>query len=158
MSYLRRRFPERRTSSAEEGRTPRPEWGGLALYLLTWTVPLGFCAGLFGLAVCSAFEVVVPRWLILAHGVGCVLVALVVPLLSLPWQRRQNAGQQHHGFPMDEDVTALWATGKGSLAYSDSVYRYTMPDDLCPIPVESGRSKRPPGTGKSTPNATSWPT
>jgi hypothetical protein len=116
MSYLQKRFPERRTSSAEEARTPRPEWGGLALYLLTWTVPLGFCAGLFGLAVSSAFEVVVPRWLILGHGVACVLVALVAPLLSWPWQYRQNAGQQDHGSPMDEDLAALWATGKGSLA------------------------------------------
>ena len=110
MSYLRRRFPERRTSSAEEALTPRPEWGGLALYLLTWTVPLGFCAGLFGLAVFPAFEVVVPRWLILGHGVGCVLVALVAPLLSLPWQYRQNAGQQAQG-----RVVGTWLPDEGGL-------------------------------------------
>jgi hypothetical protein len=89
MSCLGRRYPERSPSSPEETLPPRPERDGLALYLLAWTVPLGFCAGLFALAVSSAFEVVVPRWLILAHGVGCVLVALVALLLSLPcgWSR-----------------------------------------------------------------------
>jgi hypothetical protein len=74
----------------------RYEWSGLAFYLLAWTVPLGFCAGLFALSVSSVFEVVIPRWLILAHGGGCVLVALVAPLLSLPWQHRRTAGQQAH--------------------------------------------------------------
>jgi hypothetical protein len=97
MTCLRRRFPERRPSSLQEALTPRPEWRGLALYLLAWTVPLGFCSGLFGLAVSSAFEVVVPRWLILAYGGGCVLGTLVTPLLSLPWQHRQTAGCRSTG-------------------------------------------------------------
>jgi hypothetical protein len=110
MNCLRRRFPERRTSSPEKALPPSPEWCGLALYLLAWTVPLGFCTGLFGLAVSPAFEVVVPRWFILAHGVGCVLVALVAPLLSLPWQHRQNAGQQAQG-----RVVGTWLPDEGGL-------------------------------------------
>jgi hypothetical protein len=97
MTCQQRRFPLRRTSSLGAALTPRPEWCGLAIYLLAWTVPLGFCAGLVGLAVSSAFEVVVPRGLILAYGGGCVLVALVAPLLSLPWQHRQNAGCRSTG-------------------------------------------------------------
>jgi hypothetical protein len=106
MSCLRRRFPQRRPSSSEEALTPRPEFRGLAPYLLAWAAPPGFCSGLIGLAVSPAFEVVVPRWLILAYGGGWVLVALVAPLLSLPWQHRQTAGLPEHGFPRDEDVTA----------------------------------------------------
>jgi hypothetical protein len=74
----------------------RPEWSRQAVYLLAWTVPLGFCAGLFALAISPAFEVVIPRWLVLAHGGSCVLVALVAPLLSLPWQHRRTTWQQAH--------------------------------------------------------------
>jgi predicted dehydrogenase len=33
--------------------------------------------------------------------------------------------------------------------YYDSVYRYTMQDNLYPVPVESARSKRPPGDWKA---------
>jgi hypothetical protein len=86
----------RRTSSLEVSLPLRSEWSGLAIYLLAWTVPLGFCSGLLGLGVSSAFEVVIPRWLILAHGGGCVLVALVAPLLSLPWQSCPTTAQQDH--------------------------------------------------------------
>jgi hypothetical protein len=53
-------------------------------YLLAWTGALSFCGGLVGLAVSPAFEVVVPRGLILAWGAGCTLAALLAPLLSRP--------------------------------------------------------------------------
>jgi hypothetical protein len=49
---------------------------------------VGLCSGRFGLAISPAFEVMVPRWLILTHGLGCALVALVAPFLSLPRQHR----------------------------------------------------------------------
>jgi hypothetical protein len=50
-------------------------------------VPLWFCAGLVGLAVAPPLGVAVRRWLILAGGVGGVLVALLALLVSQPWAR-----------------------------------------------------------------------
>jgi hypothetical protein len=73
-----------------------PEAGELAGYLLAGTAPLAFCSGLVGLAVSPAFEVALPRWLILASGVGCALLAVMAPLLSRPRQQLQiSAGQEH---------------------------------------------------------------
>jgi hypothetical protein len=37
---------------------------------------------------------VVPRWLILAHGGGCALMALVTPLLNLSWRHRQTENRK----------------------------------------------------------------
>jgi hypothetical protein len=61
--------------------------GRLGGYLLAWTVPLSFCAGLLGLAVSAQFAVAVPRWFILAYGAGCAVVTLRALLLCRPWQR-----------------------------------------------------------------------
>jgi len=74
-----------------------PELGGPDGYLLAWTATLSFCRGLFGLAVSSADEVAVPRWSILAHGVGCAFLVLLALLLSRPWQQRPASTRQDHG-------------------------------------------------------------
>jgi hypothetical protein len=71
----------------KEKPAPSTSAGG-AGYLLASMVPLVFCSGLLGLAVSPAFEVAVPRGLILAWGAGCAVVALVAPLLSGPGQQR----------------------------------------------------------------------
>ena len=93
-----------------------PELGGLVL--LAWTATLSFCGGLFGLAVSSAFEVAVPRWFILAHGVGCTLQALLALLLSRPWQQRPTSTRQDHGLLMGEGPMAFWAAAaKASMAH-----------------------------------------
>jgi hypothetical protein len=75
-----------------------PDAGELGGYLLGWTVPLVFCSGLIGLAVSSLFEVAVPRWLILADGVSCALLALLALLLTRPWQQFQPTARQHQRF------------------------------------------------------------
>jgi hypothetical protein len=54
-----------------------------------------FCAGLLALAVLPPLGVAVPRWLILAYGAGCALLALLAVRLSGPWQQRQPALQPH---------------------------------------------------------------
>jgi hypothetical protein len=78
----------------EESFSVAPDAGELAGYLLAWTTLLAFCSGLVGLAVSSQFEVSVPRWLILAYGVGCALLAVLALVLSRPWQQHQpSAGQ-----------------------------------------------------------------
>jgi hypothetical protein len=46
--------------------------------------------------VLPALEVTVPRWLILAHGGGCVLLVLLALLLSRPWRQLQSSGRQQH--------------------------------------------------------------
>jgi hypothetical protein len=84
-------------------------------YLLGWTAPLSFCAGLCGLAVSSAFEVAVPRWSIVGYGAACVLLALLAQVLSRSWQQLQTSGQPDCGFLMGDDAAALWATGKESM-------------------------------------------
>jgi hypothetical protein len=66
----------------------RPVRAGWTAYLLGWTASLSFCGGLFGLAVSPALEVAVPRWFILAYGIGCPLLALLAVLLRRPWQQR----------------------------------------------------------------------
>jgi hypothetical protein len=56
-----------------------------------------FCSGLFALAVLPYHGVAVPRWLILAYGLGCVLMALAAPLLSRRSSAPLPSGQQDHG-------------------------------------------------------------
>jgi hypothetical protein len=56
-------------------------------------VSVSFCAGLIGLAVSPAFAVAVPRWVILAYGGCCALVALLAPLWSRSWQQRPASEQ-----------------------------------------------------------------
>jgi hypothetical protein len=90
-------------------RASAPESGGLIGYLLGWTVPLAFCSGLIGLGVSSPFEVAVPRWLILAHGAGCVLVALLALLLTRPWQQVRPSARQHPCWWKDVDADCGWA-------------------------------------------------
>jgi hypothetical protein len=94
----------------------KPEWLGLGGYLLGWTAALSFCSGLCGLAVSSAFEVAVPRWFILAYGAACALLALLPTISSRSWQQLQTSRQPDCGFLMGENATALWATGKESMA------------------------------------------
>jgi hypothetical protein len=72
-------------------RTPRQEvltrsTDGYALagYLLAWAVPVVFCSGLVGLAVSPLCEATPPRWLIVTHGLGCSLLALLATLLGRP--------------------------------------------------------------------------
>jgi hypothetical protein len=73
MTCLPTHCPGRKASERE-----RPWTSGLSRFLLAWTVPLWFCAGLVGLAAAPALGVVVPRWTILACGAGCVLWALLL--------------------------------------------------------------------------------
>jgi hypothetical protein len=91
-------------TSRQEVLTLPTESGTLAGYLLAWTVPIVFCAGLVGLAVSSLLEVAVPRWLILAHGIGCFLAALLAPLLTRP--RRQPCHREDAA--TDHDRAATW--------------------------------------------------
>ena len=87
----------------------RSAFGGI---LFAWMAPLSFCAGLCSLAVSSAFEVVVPRWFLLAYGSSSVVLALLAPVLSRSWQRLQNSVQSGSDFPMGQDAMAFWAPGK----------------------------------------------
>jgi hypothetical protein len=82
-AILRTRRPQPETSWEESLSLP-PEPGGLAGALLACTAPLAFCSGLIGLAMSSLLEAPAPRWLILAYGGGCVLLALLAALLSRP--------------------------------------------------------------------------
>ena len=88
-NYLRTDCSGPRTSRQEDLSLPT-EWGRLTGYLLACTVPMAFCSGLVGLAVSPLFEVAVPRWLILAHGIDCILLALLAVLLTRPWQPIQS--------------------------------------------------------------------
>jgi hypothetical protein len=82
-------------TSSPEGPLPVLSGAGeLGGYLLGWVVPLAFCLGLIGLAVASLFEVAVPRWLILAEGAGCALLALLAPLLTRARQQIQPTTRQ----------------------------------------------------------------
>ena len=109
-----------------------PELGRLGSYLLAWTAALSFCGGLFGLAVSSAFEVAVPRWFILAYGVGCALLAL---LLSRPWQQRPTSTPQDHGLLMGEGAMAFWAAAvKASMAH----FSWIDPKRAAVRPADSG--------------------
>ena len=95
-----------------------PELGRLGSYLLAWTAALSFCGGLFGLAVSSAFEVAVPRWFILAYGVGCALLTLLALLLSRPWQQYPISTRQDLSLLMGEGPMAFWAAAaKASMAH-----------------------------------------
>ena len=89
-------------TSRQEDLTLPTEWGSLTGYLLAGTVPLAFCSGLVGLAVSPLFEVAVPRWLILAHGIDCFLLALLAVLLTRPWR------QPSHRKGADRDWPATW--------------------------------------------------
>jgi hypothetical protein len=75
-----------------------PGRGGPGGYLLAWTGPLSFCAGLFVLALLPPLGVAVPRWLILAHGVGSALLMLLALRLSRPWRQLQAPAHQP-GYP-----------------------------------------------------------
>jgi hypothetical protein len=86
-----------------------PELSGLDSYLVAWTATLSFCGGLFGLAVSSTFEVAVPRWFILAYGIGCALLALLALLLSRPWQKYPISTRQDLSLLMGEGPMAFWA-------------------------------------------------
>jgi hypothetical protein len=90
-------------TSRQEGLTLPTEWDRLAGYLAC-TVPVAFCSGLVGLAVSPLFEVAVPRWLILAYGGGCTLVALLAPLLTRPWQQPSH----RKGADANRDRAATW--------------------------------------------------
>jgi hypothetical protein len=95
-----------------------PELSGLNSCLLAWTAALSVIGGLIGLAVSPAFEVAVPRWFILAYGVGCALQALLALLLSRPWQQRPTSTCQDHGLLMGEGPMAFWAAAaKASMAH-----------------------------------------
>jgi hypothetical protein len=91
--FLRKHCPRLR-ASRQDGHSPTPEWGGHGAPLLACAVPLAFCSGLLQLVVLPAHGVVVPRWLILAHGAGCVLLAVLALLLSRPWRQRQPSGSE----------------------------------------------------------------
>ena len=100
----RRTDCSRPRTSRREDLTPPTESGRLAGYLLAWTVPVAFCSGLVGLAVSPLFEVAVPGWLILAHGIDCVLVALLALLLARPWQQPSH----RMGADANRDWAATW--------------------------------------------------
>src|SRR5262245_6513791 len=72
------------TRGLEVARARPPEPGSWWAYLLALAVPVAFCGGLLQLALLPALGVTVPRWLILAYGVGCILLALLAILLSPP--------------------------------------------------------------------------
>jgi hypothetical protein len=61
-------------------------------YWLVWASALSYCVGLFSLAVLPAQGVAVPRWLILAYGIGCALVAVLGTLLSPGGLTRETGG------------------------------------------------------------------
>jgi hypothetical protein len=92
MTCLPTRCPGRRAPELEGPVAFVPGRSGLIGFLLASTVPLWFCAGLVGLAVAPSLGAPVPRWLILAYGVGCVLLALLALLVSQP--RAQGALEQ----------------------------------------------------------------
>jgi hypothetical protein len=107
-------------SLAEDLAARRPlfvemEWYGLGGYLFAWTATLSFCWGLCGLAISPTFEVLVPRWFMLAYGTACVLMALLAPFLRRSLQQRQTSGHSDR-FPMGNDATAISATVDGSTA------------------------------------------
>jgi hypothetical protein len=85
-----------------------PEPFGLGGYLVAWTARLSFCWGLCGLAVSPAFEVLGPRWFIVAHGTAFVLMALVAPILGR-WRRQPQTSGRPDRFLTSKDAAALWA-------------------------------------------------
>jgi hypothetical protein len=82
MALLQTRGSGRQAPSADRPIVLRPDRGDLAGLLLACLVGLAFCSGLIALAVLPSQGVAVPRWVILAYGFGCVLLALAAPLLS----------------------------------------------------------------------------
>jgi hypothetical protein len=106
--------PQPRTSRQEDLTLPT-EWSRPAGYLLAGTVPLVFCSGLVGLAVSSSFEVAVPRWLILAYGLGCALLAVLALLLSRPAQQLRPSVEQDHCDWKEVNVDRWAATWSGPL-------------------------------------------
>jgi hypothetical protein len=95
MTYLPTHSSGRKAIEREGPVAFVPGRSGLIGFLLAWTVPLGFCAGLVGLAVTPSFGAEVPRWLILAGGVVCVLLAMLALLWSEPgwWSRTASTGK-----------------------------------------------------------------
>jgi hypothetical protein len=109
-TFLRTHCPQLRNSLPEAPFAVAPEAGELAGYLLAGTAALAFCCELLGLAVSSPFDVAVPRWLILAYGVGCALLAVLAPLLSRPAQQLKPSAEQGHGDGKDVKVDRWAAT------------------------------------------------
>jgi hypothetical protein len=110
---LRTHRPQPRTCW-QEGLLSPPGWGDLAGYLLAWAAALAFCSGLFGLAMSPRFGAVVPRWLILAYGMACALLALLAPQLSRRGQQLQPLARQHCCPLKGVDADGCWAaTWKG---------------------------------------------
>jgi hypothetical protein len=91
---LQSRFSGRRACSQGGPSALPPERGGLAAFLLGCLVAPVFCGGLFGLAVLPTQGVAVPRWLILAYGFGCVLLALAAAALGRRGSALRPSGQQ----------------------------------------------------------------
>src|SRR5262249_11686152 len=106
MALLQSRGPVPTASSQEAPRALPPERGGVACFLLGLTVAPAFCSGLFALSLLPSLGVAVPRWLMLACGFGCALMALVAPHLSRCGRPRAS-GQQEHGSPTDEGRAPL---------------------------------------------------
>jgi hypothetical protein len=88
----------------QDFRTHSTERDSLAGYLLAWTVLIVFCSGLVGLAVSPLFDAEVPRWLILAHGIDCFLLALLALLLTRPWRQPCHG----KGAATNRDRSATW--------------------------------------------------
>ena len=80
--FLPTRCPTARAPWQEDSSSGPQRQSGLAGYLLAWASALSYCEGLFYLAVLPPCGVAVPRWLIFAYGVGCVLLAVLALLLS----------------------------------------------------------------------------
>jgi hypothetical protein len=80
--FLPTRRPEARALRQEGSSSGPHRQSGLGGYLLTWASALFYCGGLFCLAVLPPCGLAVPRWLILAYGVGCALLAVRALLLS----------------------------------------------------------------------------
>src|SRR5262249_24970740 len=76
--------------------------------LLACGAPLAFCSGLLQLAVLPAHGVAVPRWLVLAHGIGCALLALLALALNQPRQPQPSGRRLWGGRP----VTPAYSDGR----------------------------------------------
>src|SRR5262245_17159343 len=74
------------------------------------------------------------------------LVARTGLVLQVGNNRRFDPGMTEAGRFVREDLGDILTL---EAWYYDSVYRYTMQDNLYPVPVETTKSKRPPGDWKS---------
>jgi hypothetical protein len=71
-----------------------PGRGGWAAFLLACAAALSFGVGLFWLAVLPPSGVDVPRWCVLAYGMGCTLPALLALWLGRPPRRPEGSMRQ----------------------------------------------------------------